>query len=85
MLLIRFSALNRAVTVSALGLNLSCGKVSQAGKFTTLASPTKDLSSAVIKSDDLLEVVTSKSGVLWAAASNECVAAGATKSPGWSR
>jgi hypothetical protein len=83
--LILFNALNLAVTVSALGLNLSWGKVSQAGKFITAFSPTKDLSSAVINSAYLLEVVTINNGVLCTAASRECVAAGATKSPGWSR
>jgi hypothetical protein len=50
------------VTVSALGLNLSCGKVSQAGKFTTLSGSTKDLSSAVSRSDALVEVVIKSNG-----------------------
>ena len=60
-----FKALNLSVTVSALGLNLSCGKVSQAGKFTTLSGSTKDLSSAVSRSDALVEVVIKSKGDFW--------------------
>jgi len=56
------------VTVSALGLNLSCGKVSQAGKFKTLSASTKDFNSAVSRSDVLVEVVIKSNGDFWLAA-----------------
>ena len=64
-----FKTLNLSVTVSALGLNLSCGKVSHAGKFTTLPGSAKDLSSAVSRSDALVEVVIKSKGDFWLAAS----------------
>ena len=78
-LFILYSALNRAVTVSGLGLNLSCGKVSQAGKLITLSAPIQDDISDESSTACRFEVVTTKSGKGEFATNKLCTDDGAIK------
>jgi hypothetical protein len=69
--------------VSLLGLNRSCGRVSQGGKLEIAVAGKYDFNSAVNSSAFLVELVTNNNGCSLdaTAASNEWIAAGATNGP----
>jgi len=79
LLLIRFRALNLAVTVSDFGLKRSWGKVSQAGKFTTWSMPTREINSSANSVAARVEVVTIKIEFFWFKQSMAWVDAGAIR------
>ncbi len=66
--------------MSLLGLNLSCGRVSQGGKLEIEFAGKYDFNSAVNSSAFLVELVTNNKGCSLdaTAASNQWIAAGAT-------